>query len=70
MSAKMQYRNRNVKYSQLTLPYLLIQEISRKNDKAVKIMIKTQILLEKTEANRRLGLGVFLFYSELAPTDP
>ena len=33
-------------------------------------MIEAQILLQKTEGNRRLGLRFFLFYSELAPTDP
>ena len=47
--------------------------ISRKNDKTVKIMIKTQILLWKTmKGNRRLRVRVrfLLFYSELAPTDP
>ena len=46
--------------------------MSRKNDKALKIMIKTQILLLKTiEGNRRLSVRVrvifLLFYSELAP---
>ena len=49
--------------------------ISRKNDKAVIIMITTQILLLKTiEGNRRLRVKVrvrfLLFYLELAPTDP
>ena len=40
-------------------------------DKAVKIMIKTQILLCKTiEGNRRLRVRFISFYSELAPTDP
>ena len=40
-----------------------MQKVSRKNDRAVKIMTKTQILLQKTtEGNRRLGLG-------FAPTD-
>ena len=49
--------------------------ISRKNDKAIKIMIKTQILLWKTtEGNRKLRVRVrvrfLLFYFEFAPTDP
>ena len=51
--------------------------MSRKNDKAVKIVIKTQILLLKTiegNSNRRLKVRVrvrfLLFYSELTPTDP
>ena len=49
--------------------------IGRKNDKAVKVMIKTQILLWKTiEGNRkprvRVRAMVLLFYCELAPTDP
>ena len=51
--------------------------ISRKNDKALKNMIKTQILLRKTiESNRSLRVTVsvrvrfLLFYFELAPTDP
>ena len=49
--------------------------ISRKNDKPVKTMIKTQILLGKTiEGSRKLRVWVrvrfLLFYSELARTDP
>ena len=44
--------------------------ISPKNDKAIKIMIKTQILSWKTkEVNRRLRVRPVWFYSELAPTD-
>ena len=63
----------------LTLPPHIINKswISRKNDKAVKIMKKTQILLWKAiegNSNRRLRVRVrvrfLLFYSELAPTDP
>ena len=51
--------------------------MSCKNDKAVKIMIKTQILSWKTiegNSNRRVRVRVSvrfpLFYSELTPTDP
>ena len=50
--------------------------MSRKNDKAVKIVIKTQILLLKTiEGNRRLrvtvrvGVKFIIFYFERALTD-
>ena len=67
----------NVAYSltDITSSYKGKPWLSRKNDKAVKIMIKTHILLWKTiEGNRRLRVRVrvrFLsFYSELAPTDP
>ena len=47
--------------------------INRKNGKALKIVIKTQILSCKTiEGNRRLRVKArfLLFYSELASTDP
>ena len=59
----------------LTLPPQIINKpwISRKNDKAIKIMRKTQILLWKTiESNRRLRVRVrfLLIYFELALTDP
>ena len=45
-----------------------------KNDKTVKIMMKTQILLQKTiESNGKLRVRVrvrFFYFSELATTDP
>ena len=56
--------------------YLLMEKIRRKNDKAVKILVKAQIVLWKTiEFNRlrvrvRVWVRCLLFYSELAPTDP
>ena len=47
--------------------------VSRKKGKAVKIMIKTRMLLSKLiECNGTLRVRVkfLLFYSELAHTDP
>ena len=47
-------------------------QISCKNDEAIKIMIKTQILLWKTIGNKRFRVRVrfILSYFKLAPTDP
>ena len=45
--------------------------MSRKNEKGVKIMIKTQILLWKAiEGNITLRVRFLLFCFKLAPTDP
>ena len=59
------------------LSYSSTDITSSSKNKAVKIMIKTQILLWKTiDGNRRLRVKVMvrvrflLFYSELSPTDP
>ena len=62
-------------YSNFISSYRNKPWISRKNDKAVKVMIKAQILLWRTiEGNRSLRVTVkvrfILFYSDLGPTDP
>ena len=47
--------------------------VSRKKDKAVKLMIKTKILFWKTiegDGTVRVRVKFLLFCSELAPTDP
>ena len=47
-------------------------KISRKNDKAVKIMLKNRNAIMKNNRRLRARMGVrfLLFFSELAPTDP